>query len=159
MKSNINPLAKFINEHTNLLINLKKLNDIIFRIEKNGFTPKLHKSVEDLLKILEEEINDHNLLEETALFPILRKYVRKPPEFLVKEHKEMKQSYLNSIHTLSQINRYNDKIKIDQLTKHLKYTIQIFVNHIYKENYILFPLMKKFFTKQDFIKITKRMNT
>lgn len=153
-----NPLIIFINEHTELLVNLKKLNHLNQAIKNYGFTVKSLKAVDDILKKLEHEISHHNKLEERALFPVLEKYVEGPTTLLKEEHKLMKNKFkrLHNVIRKAKMEKVTS-VHFDELTLSIGEVIQVFVNHIHKENYILFPLLNRFFTTNELNKIAKKM--
>jgi iron-sulfur cluster repair protein YtfE (RIC family) len=46
---------------------------------------------------------------------------------------------------------------LEELEEVSKVVVQLFVNHIHKENHILFPLVQKFLTKDALREIARRM--
>jgi hemerythrin-like domain-containing protein len=50
-----------------------------------------------------------------------------------------------------------DKAAARELEAVAKGVVQIFVNHIHKENHILFPLVQKFLTKDALREVARRM--
>lgn len=153
-----NPLIIFINDHTELLDNLKRLNNINQVIKKYGFTGKSLKALDDVLKKLDHEISYHNKLEEIALFPVLEKYVEGPTILLKEEHKLMQKSFKRLHNVIRKAKKENvTSVHFDELTLSIGEVIQVFVNHIHKENYILFPLLNRFFTTDELNKIAKKM--
>ncbi|MDP2208116.1 MAG: hemerythrin domain-containing protein [Bacteroidota bacterium] len=158
MKKKFNPLVVFIQEHSSLLLLLKKLNAAAQSIEREGVKTKSVKTINDVIKVLEEEISHHNVMEEEALFPVLEQYVEGPTELLVDEHKLMKKKFLILKKTLAQTQLPNaSKLISQKLVINIRETVQVFVNHIHKENYILFPLLKRFLSKEELDKVASKM--
>ncbi len=158
MKKKFNPLVVFIQEHSRLLLLLKKLNATAQSIEKEGVKTKSVKTIIAVIKVLEEEISYHNVMEEEALFPVLEQYVEGPTELLIDEHKLMKKKFLNLKKTIAQTQLPNaSKLISQKLAINIRETVQVFVNHIHKENYILFPLLKRFLSKEELDKVASKM--
>ncbi len=158
MKKKFNPIVVFIQEHSRLLLLLKKLNATAQSIEKEGVKTKSVKTIIAVIKVLEEEISYHNVMEEEALFPVLEQYVEGPTELLIDEHKLMKKKFLNLKKTLAQTQLPNaSKLISQKLAINIRETVQVFVNHIHKENYILFPLLKRFLSKEELDKVASKM--
>lgn len=148
----------FMQQHTSLLLLLKKLNAAAQSIEKEGVKTKYIKTINDVIKVLEEEINHHNVMEEEALFPVLEQYVEGPTELLIDEHKLMKKKFLILKKRLAKTELTNSSKLISQkLVLSIRETVQVFVNHIHKENYILFPLLKRFLSEKELEKVASKM--
>ncbi len=159
MKNYINPLAIFISEHADLLVHLLKLNSVTKSIKKNGLSKKSLDIIAHVMATLEYEIGHHNKLEEDALFPILEKHVEGPTQLLKDEHKQMFISFAKLYKVFNKVNKakINTKKDVELLTTSTQEVVHIFVNHIHKENYILFPLLKRFLTKEELHKIAEKM--
>ncbi|MDI6803087.1 MAG: hemerythrin domain-containing protein [Bacteroidota bacterium] len=158
MKKKFNPIVVFIQEHSSLLLILKKLNAAAQSIEKEGVKTKSIKTINDVIKVLEEEIIHHNVMEEEALFPVLEQYVEGPTELLVDEHKLMRKKFLNLKKTLAQAQLPKaSKLISQKLVLNIRETVHVYVNHIHKENYILFPLLKRFLSKEELDKVASKM--
>lgn len=158
MKKKFNPLVVFIQEHSSLLLLLKKLNAAAQSIEKEGVRTKSIKTINDVIKVLAEEIGHHNVMEEEALFPVLEQYVEGPTKLLIEEHKLMKKRFLSLQKTLAQAQLPTaSKLISQKLVANIRETVQVFVNHIHKENYILFPLLKRFLSKEELQKVASKM--
>lgn len=158
MKKKFNPLVVFIQEHSSLLLHLKKLNVAALSIEKDGVKIKSVKTIIDVIKVLEEEVGHHNVMEEEALFPVLQQYVEGPTELLIDEHKLMRKKFLNLKKTLAQVQKQKaSKLISQKLVSNIRETVHVFVNHIHKENYILFPLLNRFLSKKELEKVASKM--
>ncbi len=148
----------FMQQHTSLLLLLKKLNAAAQSIEKEGVKTKYIKTINDVIKVLEEEINHHNVMEEEALFPVLEQYVEGPTELLIDEHKLMKKKFLILKKRLAKTElTISSKLISQKLVLSIRETVQVFVNHIHKENYILFPLLKRFLSEKELEKVASKM--
>lgn len=153
-----NPLSVFILEHAGLLVQLKKLNTTAKSIEIKGLSPKSINTVNVVLSILEAEITQHNKIEENALFPVLEKHVEGPTQILREEHKLMFKSFTQLHAALNHVkNGKVNSVLLNELVKSIREVVQVFVNHIHKENYILFPLLNKYLTKDELKTVARKM--
>ena len=92
----------------------------------------------------------HNLKEEKALFPVIEKFVEGPTISLKDDHAKMFKLYKKLIRSLKVLKELpNDLVSRTELFDASNEIVQLMVNHIHKENYILFPLVKKFLSKKN----------
>jgi len=100
----------------------------------------------------------HNGKEESALFPIVDRYVDGPTNVLREEHQRMTKIYKKLHYSIDSLKEnHEDKIARQELAEAAEGIVQLMVNHIHKENEILFPLVKRFFTKEELRKVAQRM--
>jgi hemerythrin-like domain-containing protein len=100
----------------------------------------------------------HNGKEEKALFPVVEKYVDGPTTVLREDHVKMARIYKKlhySIEVLTE--NHDDKTARAELGEAAEAIVHLMVNHIHKENQILFPLVKRFLTKEQLRKVAQRM--
>ena len=158
MQKPVNPLTLFIQEHSKLLTHLKKLNVLSYSIGKKGISKRTLQTIDGVLKILESEVSVHNRLEEKALFPVIEKQVEGPTWILREEHRLMKISFEKLRKVIVRINKLKvASVQAEELTEPIREVVLIFVNHIHKENYMLFPLLNRYFTRDELNKIAKKM--
>jgi hemerythrin-like domain-containing protein len=116
----------------------------------------------DLLKgavtFVQNEIEHHNLREEEALFPVLDRYVEGPTSVMRAEHRVIRTKFkaLNRAYRAYMKSR-NSRTSARELAVASRAVVQIMVNHIHKENHILFPLVQKFLTKDALREIARRL--
>ena len=152
------PIAIFLKEHDTALVQLQILKRSASEINKNGFTKKAFKQLLKATEFVDEEVRVHNGKEEKALFPVVERYVDGPTTVLREDHVKMARIYKKlhySIRVLKE--NHDDKVARQELSEAAEAIVQLMVNHIHKENEILFPLVKRFLTKEELRKVARRM--
>jgi hemerythrin-like domain-containing protein len=154
----IDPIAQFMQEHSVTLLQLASLNRASRYLAEQGFTPDAFARTISAIAYLQHEVGYHNTKEEEALFPVLDRYVEGPTAAMKAEHKALKRelrTLKRAAQTLS--NKPASRKAARELRTQAEVVIQFFVNHIHKENNILFPLVQKFLTKDALREIARRM--
>ena len=145
-------------EHSVTLLQLSSLNRATRDLEERGFSIEAFRRLLTALDFLQEEVGHHNAREETALFPVLDRYVEGPTSVMRLEHKTLKRELRRlktSVKAVEQ--KPSSKRTIREMRAQSRLVVQQFVNHIHKENNILFPLVQKFLTKDALREIARRM--
>ncbi len=158
VKRRIDPIAQFMQEHDRALVQLSALGKYSRLIAEHGYSPHSFRRVLTALKFIEEEVGIHNKSEEEALFPVLERYVEGPTRLMRDDHKVLEKQF-------RKLRRAVDRVAEDQenrracsaLAETSQSIVQLFVNHIHKENHILFPLVQKFLTKDALREVARRM--
>ena len=154
----IDPIARFMQEHSATLLHLASLNRATQSLVENGFSPDTFARTVSALAFLQGEVGTHNASEEQALFPVLDRYVEGPTAVMRKEHKVLKVELRRLTRAVEAVSRrHSSKRAINDLGAQAQVVVQQFVNHIHKENNILFPLVQKFLTKDALREIARRM--
>ncbi len=154
----IDPIARLLQDHDRALVQLATLNKAAKAISEHGFSPESFRKVLSALEFIEEEVSVHNTREEEALFPVLERYVEGPTGLMREDHKTLKKEFTRlrrAVDTMEDNKR--SKRAARELASVSRTMVQIFVNHIHKENYILFPLVQKFLTKDALREVARRM--
>ena len=157
-KRRIDPIAQFMQEHDRALVQLASLNKATRAIAADGFSMDSYRRIRAALEFIEEEVSVHNTSEEEALFPVLERYVEGPTRIMRDDHKVLKKEF-------GRLRRAVERIEKDRANKRAaaglaavaQGVVQLFVNHIHKENHILFPLVQKFLTKDALREVARRM--
>jgi len=158
LQKRIDPIAQLMQEHDEALLKLSSLRKASQSIADRGFTEEAFKDVLSALEFIEEEVSVHNKSEEEALFPVLERYVEGPTKLMRQEHKEMKKEFRKLRRVVTKVGKNLGDRNVDrELQNTSKSIIQRFVNHIHKENHILFPLVQKFLTKDALREVARRM--
>ena len=145
-------------EHDQALVQLSSLNKAARSFEEIGFTPDAYRRILLALDFIELEVSVHNKSEEEALFPVLERYVEGPTKVMRDDHKELKKEFIRLRRAVNKIGkRRRDKVAAAELASISKTIVQRFVNHIHKENHILFPLVQKFLTRDALREVARRM--
>ncbi len=152
------PIAMFLKEHDTALVQLRILKRSAAEIKKNGYSDKTFKQLLNATEFVDEEVRVHNGKEETALFPIVERYVDGPTNVLREDHQRMAKIYKKLHYSINSLKEnHEDKIAKQELVEAAEGIVQLMVNHIHKENEILFPLVKRFLTKEELRKVAQRM--
>lgn len=145
LKKKIEPghmLDTLIVEHEKIkefLTELEELNVNIQKLKSYSENPDLFKKLEKLANnILDAE--NHHKREEDVLFPELEKRnITGPTRIMRMEHDELrkrKRLLRETAHAAVIMDFDECKARIDELAKYIVFNLR---DHIYKENYILYP--------------------
>jgi hemerythrin-like domain-containing protein len=158
MKSSTDPIAQLMQEHDSALLQLKRLNKAVFSLSTEGYSAKYFGHIKSAMRFIQEEVRTHNRKEETALFPVLERYVEGPTRVMRSDHKKLAKDFLKLRDAIKRMDHNRDSFSaIKQLRTVAGDVVQHFVNHIHKENYILFPLVQKFLSKEELREVATRM--
>jgi iron-sulfur cluster repair protein YtfE (RIC family) len=158
MKRRKDPIAELMQEHNEALIHLKSLTKSTQAFSQEGFTPGVYKNVLSALRYIEQEVTQHNKKEEEALFPILERYVEGPTRVMRADHKKLRKGFVRLRNCVDRVNKHRDSFSaIHDLSIVSKNVVQLFVNHIHKENHILFPLVQQFLSKDEMREVARKM--
>jgi hypothetical protein len=125
---------------------------------QNGYSPGSFRHIDSALRFIEEEVSVHNHKEEEALFPVLERYVDGPTRIMRSDHKKLQKGFVRLNSAVVHLKRHRDSFSaIKQLRTVTKEVVQLFVNHIHKENHILFPLVQRFLAKEELREIARKM--
>jgi iron-sulfur cluster repair protein YtfE (RIC family) len=70
-KRQIDPIARFMAEHDQALVQLAALNKATRSVAENGFSDDAYRRILTAVEFIEDEVRVHNRSEEEALFPVL----------------------------------------------------------------------------------------
>jgi hemerythrin-like domain-containing protein len=145
-------------EHDQALVQLSSLKKSTRSIVEQGFSEESHRRILSALEFIDEEVSIHNKSEEEALFPVLERYVEGPTKIMRDEHKVLRKEFNKLRRAVSRLNKNRQSKRAAQEMSAISQTmVQLFVNHIHKENHILFPLIQKFLTKDALREVARRM--
>jgi hemerythrin-like domain-containing protein len=154
----IDPIAQFMQEHAVALEQLASLSKANRMIEEEGWSPEAERRVRRALSFLDDEVKVHNRGEEEALFPVLDRYVEGPTKNLLEDHKALARTFAGLRRANRRLKRQkNSKRAAAEFVEVSRHVIQLFVNHIHKENTVLFPLVQKFLTKDALREVARRL--
>jgi hemerythrin-like domain-containing protein len=154
----IDPVAQFMQEHDHALQQLAALNRAIRALEEHGCSPAVLRRVDTALEFIHEEVSVHNSREEEALFPVLERYVEGPTDVMRREHRVLQRRYAKLRKAADRLRtRPNSRPALRELADSASAVVQLLVNHIHKENQILFPLVRKFLTRDALREVARRM--
>ena len=157
-RRHIDPIARFMQEHDEALVQLATLRKATQTIADRGFSMDSYRKILRAVEFIEDEVSVHNRREEEALFPVLERYVEGPTGLMREDHKILKKEFVRLRRAVDRVGaRRKDKSAATGLANISQSIVQIFVNHIHKENHILFPLVQKFLTKDALREVARRM--
>lgn len=158
MRTSADPIAQLLQEHNDALIQLKNLNRAVQAFSQDGYSTKQFRVIKAALRFIEEEVSVHNLKEEKALFPVLERYVEGPTKLMKQDHRRLKKGFYRLSKAINAVNVSRDSFSaIRKLRDVANEVVQSFVNHIHKENYILFPLVQRFLSREELREIARKM--
>lgn len=145
-------------EHDEALVQLSALSRATRSIADNGYTDEAFRRIQKAVDFIEEEVGVHNRSEEEALFPVLERYVEGPTRLMRQDHKALKNHFVRLSRAVRKLqNKPHSKTVARELHEVAQVVVHLFVNHIHKENHILFPLVQKFLTKDALREVARRM--
>jgi hemerythrin-like domain-containing protein len=158
VKKDIDPIARFMQDHNRALVQLATLSKASRSMAEHGFSAEAFRKIRASLAYIEEEVSVHNKSEEDALFPVLERYVEGPTELMRDDHKVLKKEFLRLRRAVNRVEKdRTNRGAAAELAAVSRTIVQIFVNHIHKENHILFPLVQRFLTKDALREVARRM--
>ncbi|HEX9005879.1 MAG TPA: hemerythrin domain-containing protein [Bacteroidota bacterium] len=154
----IDPIARFMQEHDEALVQLAALSKASRSIAEEGFSMDAFRRLRDAVAFVENEVGFHNLREEEALFPVLERYVEGPTELMREEHRTLKREFARLRRAFRRLEqRHSSRAAAERVAAISRGIVQLMVNHIHKENHILFPLVQKFLTRDALREIARRL--
>lgn len=158
LQRRVDPIARFMQEHDRALAQLASLNKAVRSLTVQGFSPEALQRVQAALQYINEEVSVHNRGEEEALFPVLERYVEGPTQLMREEHKLLRLEYQKLRRAVTRLERQpSSDAAVQALAVASRSTVQLLVNHIHKENQILFPLVQKFLTRDALREVARRL--
>ena len=152
------PIALLMKEHDEALRNLQQLKKSAADLKKKGFSTKTFTALRRAVAYVDEEVRVHNRHEEEALFPVVERYVDGPTAVLREDHHRMAKIYRKLSHSIKVLEENTaDKTALRELADSSEEIVQLMVNHIHKENHILFPMIQRFCTKEEVREIARKL--
>ena len=158
VKREIDPIARLMQEHDVAMEELSSLSKAAKSVQDHGLTADVRQRIVRAMEFIEDEVSIHNTSEEQALFPVLERYVEGPTQLMREDHKILKKEFVSLRRAATKLLRNGrSKSAATEFSSVARRVIQIFVNHIHKENHILFPLVQKFLTRDALREVARRM--
>lgn len=158
LRKRIDPIAQFMQEHDETLVQLSSLNKASRALVDHGFNEEVYFRLLRAVEFIDQEVGVHNKREEEALFPVLERYVEGPTRLMRDDHKELAKEFRRLRRAVNRLKKNKASAAAARdLQIVAKGIVQRMVNHIHKENYILFPLVQKFLTKDALREVARRM--
>ena len=137
-------------EHKLILQMLKALSALHARIEKGEIDPDTLISVVDFFRTYADKF--HHAKEEAQLFPMLEKRGVKPkgcPIGVLHTEHEQGRVLITALSDAIMKSRNGDVTANTAIGSYIKNVIDFYTDHIWKEDYLLFPMSKKVLTQSD----------
>lgn len=158
MTRQIDPIARFMQDHDEALAQFATLRKYTRLVAEQGYSVAAFRRILGAVEFIENEVGVHNTSEEEALFPVLERYVEGPTRLMRTEHRELKREFRRLRRAVDRVEEHRTSKRASADLAAIAGNItQLFVNHIHKENYILFPLVQKFLTKDALREVARRM--
>jgi hemerythrin-like domain-containing protein len=152
------PIALLMKEHEEALGKLQALKKSAQEIKKRGYTEKAFTQLLSAVEYVDQEVRHHNKHEEEALFPLVEKYVDGPTTVLKDDHQRMSKIYKKLSYSIKALREnHDDATARTELCESVEDIVQLMVNHIHKENYILFPMIQRFCSKEELREVARRL--
>jgi hemerythrin-like domain-containing protein len=153
------PIDLLIGDHSEGFRYLQILQEAVQSIQTNGFSAQAFQKITDSTLFVGTKMRQHNLKEERYLFPKLDKHVFEFPNAIRHERREMWQVF-NEL-TMSVKDVEEGRIHgttIRELIHSASMVVERFRNQIEKENTIIFPMVKRLFTPDEYASLTKEIS-
>lgn len=158
MEKNIDPIAQLLKEHEEALRHLKRMRKTSDLLRQKGYSETLFNQFRSEIAFIAEEVGDHNRKEEEALFPVIEHYVEGPTEIMRQEHRQLEKLYRKLVRHVNAIAKNTgSSAALNGIHDTTRSIVQLMVNHIHKENNILFPMVQKFLSKEALREVARRM--
>jgi len=152
------PIALLMKEHEDALLKLQQLKKAAAELKRKGYSERTFKSLLKAVEYVDQEVRHHNRHEEDALFPIVERYVDGPTAVLREDHARMAKIYRKLHYSIKALrDNTDDRIARLELCDSAEEIVQLMVNHIHKENHILFPMIQRFCTKEELREVARKL--
>jgi hemerythrin-like domain-containing protein len=153
-----NPIAVFMQEHDVALVELQRLKKSADQLSRDGYSEKAFQQLLNAMAYIETEISIHNRKEDEILFPVLEQYVEGPTALMRKDHLHLAKLYRVLRKRVKQFQQnHTDIVALQEIQETATAFVQLMVNHIQKENQILFPLVQRFLSKKELQRVAQQM--
>src|SRR5258706_11152830 len=96
MRKVTDPIAQLMQEHNEALLQLKLLKKAVTAFREDGFSARPYRQIQASLRFIEEQVSVHNYKEESALFPVLERYVEGPTRVMRNDHRQLRRGFLSN---------------------------------------------------------------
>ena len=155
IKTKIEPghvVFTFIDEHDKILEFLTQLEEINIKIQKLQSYANSLKEFEVLKTVVDNilDAENHHQREEKVLFTELEdRKITGPTRIMRMEHEDLrakKKALKQTAEEVSDLNFIETKEKVDEISKYIIFNLR---DHIFKENYILYPTAIEAITEKE----------
>ena len=152
------PIKMLIREHEEGKEHLERLHEAIKSIQINGFSAKAFKQISASTQYISSRMRQHNLKEERYLFSKLDKHLFESPNAIRHDRREMWQAFNELMMSVKEVEEGRvHGTTIRELILSAGMVVERFRNQIDKENTVVFPLVKRMFTPEEYALLTKEI--
>lgn len=149
------PVEILKDEHTELLRQLHVMSNAANSIKLNGFSVEGFEQIVNVISYIDKDVRLHTEREERYVFTKLEKYISGPPLVMRNEHREL----WRVIALMKQLikNMEDGKIHgrtVEEMIQTTEYIVEFLTAHVEKENTILFPMVIRLLTAEEYQQCT-----
>lgn len=168
-------LQGLMDDHKIMTGVLKTFESTLEKIASDGLTRELHKEISDFFRQLDEDMIQHNMVEEKILFPLLRERLIESGdhsngpeqhtaiEMLEDDHIKFMQLAAISFNFIGLAGRLPDgasaAMTLDAGMEQGKVLIEQLRLHIFREDNIVFPMAQERISAAEFDAFQRRLGT
>lgn len=152
------PIEYLLNEHAVGREVLSTLEEAVNSIEKIGFTADAFKKIVGAVEFIGSKLKVHYDMEDQHLYPLLQRRAVSSQNVTRHERREMWQSFKEL--TISVKDIEDGKVHattIRELIKTARAVVEYFRNHIEREEEIVFPMVKRLLTPDEYADLAKEI--
>ncbi|MBI5216858.1 MAG: hemerythrin domain-containing protein [Ignavibacteriae bacterium] len=145
------PLEIFVKEHEEGVHYLHQLQTATKYISQSGFSFDAFMKLGEAIRFIDNELRAHNEKEEKYLFPLLEHHAGNPVRIMLEEHRELWKLFARIRQCVEDIEEgriYATTVK--ELVQASDQLYELLLNHIKKEDEVLFPMAKKVLTQEEY---------
>jgi DUF438 domain-containing protein len=150
------PIARFQEDHRIILAWMDKLRETIKEIANYDNWNEVESYLAKIKFLLEKlmEAENHNVRQESALFPALeQKGIEKPPAIMWQEHTEMRQDKKALLLLFEKAKKMDFALWVNQMYTLSMRLYEKFLLHTQKEQNILYKVALEVLSQQDWLNV------
>lgn len=156
----VDPLELLRLEHTKGINELEKITIATESIHTDGFTAAAFQQIAMSVLYIGSEMRKHYEKEERYLFPLLDKHLFESPNEIRHERREMWHTFNELMMIVKDVE--NGRIHgttLRELMQSSRDVVGQFKNHIERENTIIFPMVKRLLTPDEYAQFGKEIQS
>lgn len=162
-------LRKFTEEHAPFAIEIKRFEEAIVEIQKNGFTRELNDRLKHFFHAFDQDFIPHSRKEEMMLFPLLHEKMlasgehstaevpKTPINLMLDDHLKAIQLASVVLNFLGLVFRLPDEksrlVALDAALEQAKNLVELLNLHIFREDNIIFGSAHRLISGEEFSKM------
>lgn len=141
-------------EHEEVLSRLQELEDAVTSITGKGFTGESFSHIARVIRYFGTDFKKHDRGEEKVLFPLIEAHVAGSTAPYRSEHRQLWSAFdrlQRSVQDVEMSKVHGSTIR--EIVEASRAIIDLLRGHVAKEDGELFPLAKKVFSEEDYIRL------